>query len=181
MHPDPVDELVAVWRAELPDVIGRESELVKRVMLMAAALNEATEVELPALGLTPAEFDVLAALRRAGEPYARKSNELTRSLMLSSGGTSNVVNRLVTRGLVERRADDRDGRATWVVLTGAGVVLAEKAVRATAAAHAGLLAGVSEESLTAAADALRAVFEATPGTRRPGAPAARRPRRPSPG
>jgi DNA-binding MarR family transcriptional regulator len=174
--PDPVDELMAAWRAELPDVLGPESELVKRVTLLAGALNEATALELPDLGLTAAEFDVLAALRRAGEPYAMKPNELTRALMLSSGGTSNVVNRLVARSLAERRADPDDGRATWVVLTPQGVELAERSVRINTAAHAAVLAAVPEATLAAAAEALRAVFAAVDRTRRPAAPVARRPR-----
>lgn len=164
---DPVDELLDAWRAELPDVLGAESELVKRVMLLAGALNEAAAAELPDIGLTPAEYDVLAALRRAGAPYARKPNELTRSLMLSSGGTSNVVNRLAARGLVERTNDPDDGRGTMVALTEAGVTLAERAVRAGTAAHAAVLAAVPRELLADAAKALRAVFERAEGVRRP--------------
>src|SRR5690348_11250477 len=95
--PDPVDELTAAWQAELPDVLGPETELVKRVILLARTLGDAVAAELPSLGLTPAEFDVLAALRRTGEPYARRPNDLTRALLLSSGGISNVVNRLAAR------------------------------------------------------------------------------------
>ena len=164
---DPADELVEAWRAELPDVLGPESELVKRVTLLSGAFGEATAAALPEFGLTAAEFDVLATLRRAGQPYARKPNELTRSLLLSSGGTSNVLNRLVARGLVERRADPDDGRSTWVVLTTAGVALAEAAVRANTAAHAAVLGGVAPETLATAADALRAVFAGVDSIRRP--------------
>lgn len=168
---DPVDELLAAWRVELPGVLGPESELVKRVLLLAQALGDATAVELPELGLTGAEFDVLAALRRAGAPYARKPNELTKALMLSSGGISNVINRLEARGLVERRADPADGRGSRVLLTPAGVELAERSLEANTTAHAAVLAEVPAETLTAAADALRAVFADAKGLRRP----ARRP------
>jgi DNA-binding MarR family transcriptional regulator len=179
--PDPVDELIAAWQSELPDVLGPESELVKRVTLLAGALNDAVGTELPDLGLTPAEFDVLAALRRAGKPYARRPNDLTKSLLMSSGGTSNVINRLAARGLVARQPDPDDGRGTLVGLTDEGVALAEEAVRTSAATHAAVLAAVPEPVLAAAAAALREVFTAVGSIRRPAAPAARRLRRPGPG
>jgi len=178
---DPVDELVAAWRSELPDVLGPETELVKRVTLLARTLGDAVDAELPDLGLTSAEFDVLAALRRAGKPYACRPNDLTRALLLSSGGTSNVVNRLAARGLVERRPDPDDRRGTLVALTADGVALAEEAVRTSTASHAAVLAAVPEPVLAAAAAALRVVFAAVGTNRRPGAPVARRPRRPGPG
>jgi DNA-binding MarR family transcriptional regulator len=178
---DPVDELIAAWRSELPEVLGPETELVKRVMLLARALSDAVDAALPDLGLTPAEFDVLVALRRAGEPYARRPNDLTRALMMSSGGTSNVINRLATRGLVARRPDPDDRRGTLVALTDDGVKLAEEAVRTSTAAHAAVLAAVPEPALTAAAGALREVFTAVGSIRRPAAPAARRLRQPGPG
>ena len=179
--PDPADEIIAAWKAELPDVLGPETELVKRVTLLARTLGDAVDAELPELGLTPAEFDVLAALRRAGKPYARRPNDLTRALLMSSGGTSNVINRLAARGLVDRRPDPDDRRGTLVALTDEGVALAEEAVRASTAAHAAVLAAVPEPVLAAAASALREVFAAARGIRRPAAPAVRRPHQPGPG
>jgi DNA-binding MarR family transcriptional regulator len=179
--PDPVDELIAAWQSELPEVLGPETELVKRITLLARALGDAVDAELPDLDLTPAEFDVLAALRRAGKPYARRPNDLTRSLLMSSGGTSNVINRLAARGLVARQPDPDDRRGTLVALTDDGVALAEEAVRTSTAAHATVLAAVPEPVLAAAAGALREVFAAVGSIRRPGAPAARRLRRPGPG
>lgn len=162
---DPVDALLEAWRGELPDVIGRESELVKRLMLLSVALAESTAAVLPELGLTEAEYDVLVALRRAGAPYRGKPVELTRLLSLSSGGTSNVVNHLVNRGLVVREADPDDGRGTWVRLTGKGISLAEQALRANTASHSKLFADADTETVTAAADALRALFPTLRRTR----------------
>lgn len=155
---DPADALIAAWRKELPDVLHPASELIKRILLLAATLDEATRRELPELGLTTAEFDVLAALRRAGRPYRIKPNQLADSLMLSTGGTSNVINRLAAAGLVEREADPEDGRSTLIRLTDDGVALAERAVRANSAAHSEIFAGVPAEVLDAATTALRAVF-----------------------
>ena len=72
------------------------------------------------LGLTTAEFDVIVSLRRSGAPYRQKPSDLSRSLLLSSGGTSNVTNQLVRRGLVVREPDPDDGRGTQIRLTDEG-------------------------------------------------------------
>ena len=157
---DRVDELMAMWRAELPAALDRTTELSKRIMLLAGELDDATRRELPELGLTPAEFDVLAALRRAGSPHRMKPNELTKALLLSSGGISNVVNHLVAAGLVTRDADHDDRRGTWVSLTADGVRLAEKAVLANSAAHTDVFAGIPADVITTATEALRALAAA---------------------
>ncbi|HEX6872304.1 MAG TPA: MarR family transcriptional regulator, partial [Micromonosporaceae bacterium] len=157
---DPAEALMAAWRSELPDVLNPSSELTKRIMLLAARLDEATRRVLPGLGLTLAEFDVLVSLRRAGRPFQLKPNHLARSLLLSTGGTSNVVNHLVAQGMVEREADPQDARSTWIRLTPDGVALAERAVRINSAAHAEVFAGVPDPAVEAATVALREVFAA---------------------
>ena len=159
---DRVDELVASWQAELPETVSATTELAKRIMLLAGELDEATRRELPAFGLTPAEFDVLMALRRSGPPYRMKPNELTRSLLMSSGGTSNVLNHLVAAGHVGREADPNDGRSTWVTLTERGVALAGEVVLVTTAAHDQVFHGVSTQEVADATAALRALYAAKP-------------------
>jgi DNA-binding MarR family transcriptional regulator len=158
---DQVDELIKAWQAELPEVLGPTSELTKRIMVLAGELAASTRRELTAFGLTGAEFDVITSLRRSGKPYRLKPNELSRALLLSTGGTSNVVNHLVSEGLVEREADPDDGRSTLIRLTAKGIRLAEDAVRATSAAHADLFANVPDAVLRAATKGLRELQAAT--------------------
>lgn len=158
MSADRVDQLIESWRQELPGVLYPTSELTKRVMLLAGDLNEVTRRVLRELGLTTAEFDVLVTLRRSGAPYRMKPTELSRRLMLSSGGTSNVVNQLVNRELVVREPDPDDGRGTQIRLTATGVEAAEQAVQASSAAHDEMWAGVPAEVVRAAAEALRPLF-----------------------
>jgi DNA-binding MarR family transcriptional regulator len=107
---------------------------------------------------------VLVSLRRAGPPYRLKPTDLARALLLSSGGTSNVLNRLETAGLLDRDADPEDGRGTWCRLTRAGRDLAERAVRANSAAHAAVFDPVPGPVLTAAAEALGRVVDAVDAT-----------------
>lgn len=71
-------------------------------------------------GLRPGWFDLLAALRRSGRPFEMKPTELMEATMLSSGGITKRLDRLVDAGLVERRADPDDRRSTLVRLTRKG-------------------------------------------------------------
>ncbi|QNE19250.1 MarR family transcriptional regulator [Kribbella qitaiheensis] len=157
---DRVDQLISTWERELPAVLYPTTELTKRVMLLADGLGVLTRQVLRELGLTTAEFDVLVSLRRSGAPYRMKPSDLSRGLLLSSGGTSNVTNQLVSRGLVVREPDPEDGRGTQIRLTEQGVEAAERAVQASAVAHDEMWAGIPSEQLDAAAAALRAIFAA---------------------
>lgn len=156
---DPVDRLIESWWQELPEVLYPGSELAKRIMLLAGQLNESTRQVLRELGLTTAEFDVIVSLRRGGTPYRQKPSDLSRNLLLSSGGTSNVTNQLVRRGLVIREPDPVDGRGTQIRLTPEGISLAEQAVKASSAAHHALWADLPEGTVEQAAKALRPLFK----------------------
>ena len=171
--PDPVDEIVQAWRTELPRVAELPLELAKRVGRLHGLIDAVTTAELDRLGRTKAEYEVLARLRAAGAPYRRKPNELASSLLLSSGGTTNVLHRLTAAGLVLREADRVDRRSVWVRLTPAGVRAAEEVVLATNAAQSALLDRLPSDAATALADQLREVLGAletggVPALRRPG-------------
>ncbi|WP_248960381.1 MarR family winged helix-turn-helix transcriptional regulator [Sphaerisporangium perillae] len=154
---DEVDALVPAW-AGLPASLVAALELSKRVARIDGLFGQATRAEIAQLGLTYAEFDVLAALRREGEPYRLRPSELTRSLFLTSGGTSNVLQRLAKAGYVEREADTGDARSRWVRLTAQGLRVTDAALAASGKAHLEVIAGVPEEDVREAADALRKIL-----------------------
>jgi DNA-binding MarR family transcriptional regulator len=166
VEPDVVDEIVATWRTELPAVAGLPLALGKRLGRLAALLDAATAPELDRLGLTRAEYEVLAKLRAAGEPYRRKPHELAQSLLLSSGGTTNVLHRLTAAGLVVREADPLDRRSQHVRLTADGVGVAEDVVLATNAAQAALLERLPGPLAGALSDQLREVLRYLDGPAR---------------
>ncbi|MFB9838079.1 MarR family winged helix-turn-helix transcriptional regulator [Actinoallomurus acaciae] len=155
---DEVDALVPGWTADLPPRLVAALELSKRLSRVSGLFEQAIRAELGGLGLTYAEFDVLAALNRVGPPYRLRPSELSRSLFLTSGGISNVLQRLESAGHVERGASPGDGRSRWVGLTGAGRDLVAKALDASGRAHLEVLADVPDETVRRAADALREVL-----------------------
>lgn len=117
---DEVDRLVAAWARERPDLDVRPLEVLSRVTRLARHLDRARRTAFAAHDLETWEFDVLAALRRTGRPYALSPGQLLAQTMVTSGTMTNRVDRLETRGLVQRLPDPADRRGVRVRLTPRG-------------------------------------------------------------
>jgi DNA-binding MarR family transcriptional regulator len=156
---DEVDELAGAWRRDgLGEDVIAMLEVSKRASRIGALVQQALRGELAELGLTYAEFEVLTVLNRAGKPYRLRPSELTRSAFLTSGGTSNVLQRLQKAGYVEREANTGDARSRFVQLTPEGLRVTALALDASARAHREAMAGVPAEAVRDAADALRDIL-----------------------
>jgi DNA-binding MarR family transcriptional regulator len=117
---DEVDRLVAAWARERPDLDVRPLEVLSRVTRLAHHLDRARRTAFAAHDLEVWEFDVLAALRRAGRPYVLSPGKLLGQTLVTSGTMTNRVDRLESRGLVQRLPDPADRRGVHVRLTPAG-------------------------------------------------------------
>lgn len=117
---DEVDRLVEAWGRERPDLDLSPMEILSRVGRLSHHLDAARRTAFADHDVEPWEFDVLAALRRAGAPYQLSPGRLLRETLVTSGTMTNRVDRLVTRGLVERRPDLHDRRGVLVCLTEQG-------------------------------------------------------------
>jgi DNA-binding MarR family transcriptional regulator len=120
MERDEVDELVEAWHRERADLDLAPVEVFSRVSRLARLLDKARRDAFSAHRIETWEFDVLAALRRAGKPYQLTPGALLRQTLVTSGTMTNRVDRLAERGLVERSPDPRDRRGVLVGLTTAG-------------------------------------------------------------
>ncbi|HEX4252052.1 MAG TPA: MarR family transcriptional regulator [Pseudonocardia sp.] len=168
---DLVDGMVAAWRTELPELDGLVLQLAKRAGRLTGLIDAVTVAELDRLGRTKADYEVLSRLRSAGAPYQLKPHELASELLLSSGGTTNVLHRLTAAGLLVRHADPADRRSVWVRLTPVGVRTAEEVALAVNRAQAARLDRLPADAARDLADQLREVLGLLdPG----GAPALRR-------
>jgi DNA-binding MarR family transcriptional regulator len=125
-----VDELVEQWAAARPDLDRSSMAVISRIERLTELLDEIFTPTLAQYGLTRGDFDVLATLRRADEPYRLTPTELSRAMMISSGGTTKRVDRLEERGLLERSPDPNDRRGVVVALTPQGVAVVDEAVTA---------------------------------------------------
>jgi len=141
---DEVDRIVEDWARERPDVDFAPMHVLSRVGRLAKHLDRARRQAFAASGLEPWEFDVLAALRRAGAPYQLSPKALLQQTLVSSGTMTNRIDRLVERRLVERRTDPHDGRGVLVVMTGRGTEAVDDAISELLAGEAELLEGLSK-------------------------------------
>lgn len=117
---DDVDEIVSAWRRERPDLDVTPLEVLSRVSRLARRLDLARGSAFAEHLLEGWAFDVLSALRRAGEPYELSPGALVQQTLVTSGTMTNRVDRLERRGLVGRRPDPGDRRGVLVRLTAAG-------------------------------------------------------------
>jgi DNA-binding MarR family transcriptional regulator len=163
---DMVDDILLAWRGELPEIAGLPLELSKRLTRLSDLFHRATEPVLTRHAVTKVEYGVLATLRAAGRPYRRKPRELSGSLVITTGGLSNVLLRLVDAGLVTREPDPEDGRSAWVTLTPSGVRTAESLVREVNCAHRALLSPLPPQTGKALADLLRETILSVDGAAR---------------
>jgi DNA-binding MarR family transcriptional regulator len=140
---DEVDRIVEDWSRERPDVDFAPLQVLSRVGRLARHLDRARRTAFQASGLEPWEFDVLAALRRAGTPYQLSPKALLQQTLVSSGTMTNRIDRLVERRLVERRTDPHDGRGVLVLMTDRGREAVDDAISELLAGEAELLEGLS--------------------------------------
>ena len=125
---DAVDAIIEQWRVECPNLEPAPMGVFGRIARLSALAGDEIERVFRRHGLTGADFDVLATLRRAGPPYRLTPTTMSRSTMVSSGGMTKRLNRLEARGLVRREPAPDDRRSTLVALTETGRDLVDATV-----------------------------------------------------
>lgn len=155
---DDVDRLLADWRRERPEVDLSPMEVFSRVSRLSRLLDRARQDAFAAHDIGAWEFDVLAALRRAGEPYELSPGRLLKQTMVTSGTMTNRVDRLLARGLVSRSPDPADRRGVLVRLTDAGRVAVDGALESLVAGEQDLLRGLDPDQRRELSTLLRTVM-----------------------
>lgn len=159
--PDEVDQIVAAWRRERPDIDLLPLEVLSRVTRLAQQLAVARSAAFQAHGLDGWEFDVLAALRRSGDPYEMTAGALADATHVTSGTMTNRIDRLSERELVKRAADPSDRRAVRVILTDRGRAAVDGALTELVAREQQVLAAITSAEQIAIAATLRTLIQST--------------------
>lgn len=152
---DEVDRIVGAWTTQRPDLDFSPLEVLSRVDRLSRHLDRARREAFRRSDLEPWEWDVLSALRRAGEPYQLSPKQLLQQTLVSSGTMTNRIDRLVGRRLVRREGDPADGRSVLVTLTGDGRTRVDAAITRLVDAEAALLAVLSRSDRERLAGLLR--------------------------
>ncbi len=140
---DEVDRIVAAWTTQRPDLDFSPLEVLSRVARLSRHLDRARREAFRRSELEPWEWDVLSALRRAGDPFQLSPKQLLQQTLVSSGTMTNRIDRLVGRRLVRRESDPADRRSVLVTLTDDGQLRVDAAITRLVDAESLLLQGLA--------------------------------------
>ena len=153
--PDSIDQLLADWARERPDLDFSPVGIVNRLGRVRAHLDAGLLELFRRFDLTSADFRVVVALRRAGSPYQLPQARLMTQLALTSGTISVRVDRLARRGIVSRQADPDDKRGQRIRLTADGLRLFDEIAPLHLANEDRLLSSLTPDERATLAQLLR--------------------------
>ncbi|QXJ19722.1 MarR family transcriptional regulator [Actinomadura graeca] len=156
---DAVDGILAQWKRERPDLDVWPMGVIGRISRLQLVLNRELKEFFARQGLESWEFDVLATLRRAGEPYELTAGALLKAAMVTSGAITNRIDRMESRGLVERVRDAEDRRSVRIRLTPPGLSLVDEVVGLHVVNEARLLEALEPGDRDRLAGLLRTLLE----------------------
>lgn len=125
---DAVSVILQQWQQQRADLDASPMGPVGRLKRCAAQLQKRLDTVFARHGLSSWEFDLLATLRRSGEPYRLAPTVLFSSLMLTSGTMTRQLQQLEKRGLIQRQINPDDARSVLVQLSADGLALIDRAV-----------------------------------------------------
>lgn len=152
-----IDQIIDQWNNERPDLDVAPMALIGRFTRIAHHLSGEMEKTFKEHGLNHASFDVLATLRRSGDPFSLSPNDLLATMMITSGTLTNRIDQLEKIELVKRVHNPQDRRSVYIALTDKGFSVIDAAVTMHVQTQARLVAGLSEQD-TATLNQLLAGF-----------------------
>jgi DNA-binding MarR family transcriptional regulator len=128
MSKDHVATIIEQWHKERPDLDPSPMAIIGRLSRLSRSIDRRLEENFKKYDLQSGTFDLLATLRRNGEPFMLTPTQLQGEMMLSSGATTHRLDLLEKRGFIERLPDPEDRRGTLIKLTPGGKDLIDRAV-----------------------------------------------------
>ena len=127
---DHTEFMVAQYRREMPELgdltametLSQLGEAARRVQ------REGVAPTIESFGLSPGEFDVLAASRRSGGDFVLTPTQLFEMTAVSSGGMAARLARMEKAGWIKREGNPYDRRSVIIVHTSDGKELIERAL-----------------------------------------------------
>jgi DNA-binding MarR family transcriptional regulator len=164
---DIADIGIAMWRRERPELDCSGKAITGRILRLGEVFVNAMNANMAdRFGVRYSQYAIVGTLRAAGKPYRMSPTELQNTLMITSGGVSNLLKRIEDMGYIRRLDDPIDGRGVIVELTEAGFALSEKAMAAQAELERELVAELSTEEQELMAGMLRRLIIANRRTQR---------------
>jgi DNA-binding MarR family transcriptional regulator len=115
---------------------------------------------LDPFGLRFIDFSVLRVLQLSGSPYRASAGELSEVVLRSSGGMTQILDRLEQLGFVQRVTDPSDRRRVLAELTDEGLETAQRASASYARERRRILKSLSPAEVDRVDAAIRLLLEA---------------------
>lgn len=125
---DLIDSLISEWKEERPELDTSAMEVVGRILKLSKILDKRASKALSLYNIHYTDLDVLATIRRSGIPYELTPSQLMKSVLITSGAMTALLNRLTKLELIYRSPDPKDGRIKLVGLTPKGIELIDKSI-----------------------------------------------------
>lgn len=139
---DFVDRIVSQWNSVRPDLDISPLHVIGRVSRLSRLIDRRLAENFARHDIEAWMYDVMATLRRSGEPYELTAGELVRQTLVTTGAITNRIDRLEQRGLVER-AGAEDRRKVIVRLTAEGLAVVDEVAVTHLATEREILAALS--------------------------------------
>ena len=146
---DLVEQTVATWSVERPDLNFTAMSTALKVNLLVTKQLELTNQYMLGLGVTLGEFDVLATLRRHGKNGVLMPTEIAVFAMITPSGLTHRLSRLEKMGHIVRLSDPNDRRISLVRITAKGRRIADLGIEFAAQHSTDILDGVKPADLAA--------------------------------
>ena len=128
MEKDIIDDLISDWNKERPELDTDAMHLVGRILKIGKTLEKRANSSLSDCGIHYTDLDVLATLRRSGDPFELTPKELMKSVLITSGAMTALLDRLTKLELIYRSPDSNDGRIKRAGLTEKGIEIIDSAI-----------------------------------------------------
>ena len=126
---DIIDMLVKEWKEERPELDTSAMEVVGRILKLGKILEKRAGLALKDNDIYYTDLDVLATIRRSGKPYELTPKHLMKSVLITSGAMTALLDRLTNLELIYRAPDEKDGRIKKAGLTEKGKKVIDKAIK----------------------------------------------------
>ncbi len=138
-----------------PGAVGLFTRLTRVGLLLEAFQHRC----LDPFGLRFIDYSVLRVLELVGDPHRMSPTELSEIVVRSSGGMTQILDRLERAGLVARAPDPADRRKVLVALTSEGLQTADAANASYARERERLLAALSPDEVELLDDAIHRLLD----------------------
>ena len=155
------EDMLRQTAESFPELYSPGMRAIARIFRLRDLIFENAQREMARFDLSPAEYSVLSVLRKTPPPHALRPSDITKGMLLTSGGLTKVLKTLEDRGFIEREDDPDDKRGNLARLTPAGIAFSEQVMHAVVGGDVAMLERVADaQAVEALANALQPFTEA---------------------